>query len=617
MKLVRAIWRFLVGVKDALVLLAMLLFFGALYAALSMSPNPAVADGGALLLDLDGAIVEQPAEAQPLDLLSAGGTPRVGEYRLRDLVRALDRAAGDARVKAVVLDLDGFTGGGQAAITTVGGALDRVRARKPVLAFATAYSDDGYQLAAHASEVWLDPLGQLLVTGPGGSQLYYKGLLDRLGVTAHIYRVGTYKSAVEPFLRSDQSPEARAANQQLVNALWGTWQADIARARPQARIAPYLAAITRPNGSFAEVARAQGLVDRLGDRAAFGNRVAALVGPSTRKVPGDFRTIALDAWTRAVPERSDGEAIGVVTVAGNIVDGFSPPGTAGAEGIADELLEAIATKKLKALVVRIDSPGGSVTGSDRIRSAVLQAKARGIPVVASMGSVAASGGYWIATAADRIYAEPATVTGSIGVFALLPTFEGALAKVGLSADGVGATPYSGQPDVLRGTTPAIDAVMQAAVEQLYARFLGIVAQARHLPVQRVDQIAQGRVWDGASARRLGLVDGFGGLDAAIAEAARRARLDPAKVRPVFIEREPSLALRLLRDAIGSGRGEPRHDALGRLATRPVELAARAAADVRAMLDGPAVQARCLECPPVAPAPPLSAGSLVALLQPRP
>lgn len=622
MRLVRTIWRFLMGVKDALALVALLLFFGGLFALLAASPNPKIENGGALYLKFSGGIAEQPAEAQPFDLLSAGGAPALGQTRLRDLVRALRAAATDKRVRAVAMDLDGFTGGGQSAIAEVGAALDQVRSQgKPVLAFATGYDDDAYQLAAHASEVWLDPLGVILTTGPGGTQLYYKGLLDKLGVQAKVYRVGAFKSAVEPFTRNDQSPEARAADQALVDALWQDWLSDVGHARPRAQVAAYVADLTSgaPPRDFAQAALARGLVDHIGDRVAFGRRVASIVGQSDKKVPGDFRTIKLDSWIDANPVRSSGPAIGVLTVAGDIVDGKAPPGTAGGDTIARLLLKALSNKDLKALVVRIDSPGGSVTGSARIRDAILAARARGLPVVASMGSVAASGGYWVSTASDMVYAEPSTITGSIGVFGIVPTFQGSLAKLGLGADGVRATPLAGEPDMLRGTTPQVDALMQEGVNQIYARFVSLVADARHMTPEQVDAIAQGHVWEGATAKRLGLVDRFGSLDDAIAEAARRAKLDPARVQPVYIESEPSLPLRLLRDAFDSKSDSGADEAALRdpwaaLAQRPDALLARAVTQASAILSGPAIQVRCLACPPTAAPPPhLSLGQMIAAL----
>lgn len=622
MRLLKGVWRFLVGVKDALVLLAMILFFGALYAALSTRQQTNLASSGALLLDFSGSLVEQPAEAEPLDLISRAGAPRVSEYRLRDVVRAIRVAARDSRIKAVVLDLDGFNGGGQAAIATAGAALDEVRrAGKPVLAYATGYGDDGYQLAAHASEVWVDPLGAVLLTGPGGAHLYYKGLLDKLGVEAKVYKVGQFKSAVEPYTRADQSPEAREANQALADALWSEWRGEVMRARPKARLAAYLAqeASGRPAGAtFADAARAAGLVDQIGNRTDFGRRVAALAGAAPKRAGGDFATVSLGRYVAQTQPGTSGAAIGVVTVAGDIVDGKAPPGTAGGETISRLVLNALSTQDLKALVVRIDSPGGSVTASEQIRSAVLEAKRRGLPVVVSMGSVAASGGYWVASAGDVIFAEPSTITGSIGVFAILPTFRATLAKLGLSADGVKTTPLSGEPDILRGTSPEIDRLLQSGVEQTYARFTGLVAASRHMPVARVDEIGQGRVWAGGIARQIGLVDAFGGLDDAIAEAAKRAKLDPAGVHPVFIEREPSFGRRLVAELIGTGGSEDEamavaRDPFAKVAVRPDRLVAAALGETRRVLAGPTVQVRCLDCGERAPAPDVRMDGLVALV----
>lgn len=611
MKLLKGAWTVLVGVKDALVLVFMLLFFALLYAALSMRPAASTTGDGALLLDLTGTIVEQPAEVSGLTALT-GQEKRLREFRLRDLVRALDTAATDDRVKAVVLDLDGFVGGGAVALETVGDALGRVRkAGKPVLAYATGYTDDSYTLAAHASEIWLNPMGLAVFTGPGGSRLYYKGLIDRLGVTTHVYRVGAFKSAVEPYTRADQSPEARAANQALANALWEGWQKHVAAARPQAKLAGFVgdpsAALVAAGGDMAKAVLAAGIVDRLGDRTVFGARVAAIAGGDTTKPAGWFKRIALDDWIAGNPPPSSG-SIGVVTVAGTIVDGEAGPGTAGGATIARFIHKGLAEKSLKALVLRVDSPGGSALASEQIRSALLDARKQGLPVVVSMGSVAASGGYWVTTAADRIFAEPTTITGSIGVFGVLPTAENALAKVGVTSDGVKTTPLSGQPDLIGGTTPEFDRIMQVGVEDIYRRFLRLVADARGLPVERVNEIGQGRVWDGGAARQLGLVDAFGSLDDAVADAARRARIDPATARTVYLEKAPDTWSTLVQawarknddDAAGQDGAS---DLLTQLARRNRALLLGALTDAAAMVRGPALQVRCLECARYAVAPP--------------
>ena len=600
MKLVRAAWKILVGIKDALVLFALLLFFGILFAALSARPgNKAIGDG-ALVLRLDGPIVEQPSEPASFAALSGRNAPR--QYRLRDLLRAIDTGAKDARVKAIVLDLDGFGGGYPAQIAEVGAALKRARdGGKPVLAYATGYTDAGYRLAANASEIWVHPLGGTLFAGPGGSQLYYRGLIDRLGVTAHVYRVGRYKSFVEPYIRADQSPDARAASEQLYGALFAQWQEGVRAARPKAQLAGFLATpdqvVRAANGSIAEANLRAGLVDHLGDRTAFGRRVAQLAGGHGRKPAGFFNTIRYADWIAANPLPTGGDAIGVVTIAGEIVDGKAGPGTAGGETISRTLLDGLATRKLKALVVRVDSPGGSVLASEQIRLAILEAKRQGLPVVVSMGGLAASGGYWVSTPGDVIFAEPNTITGSIGIFGFFPTFEKTLAKIGVTSDGVKTTPLSGQPDVIAGTNPVLDAVLQAGIENGYRQFIARVAAARKLTPQRVDEIAQGRVWDGGTAHQLRLVDRFGGLSDAIAEAARRAGLKPDTVHAVFLEKQPSWAAQLAAafdqddDTADTGGG----DAFAQAALAQRGLLARALGDVRRLAAGGSIQARCLEC----------------------
>jgi protease IV len=605
MRFAGKVWRLVVGIKDGLVLLFMLMFFGGLYAALSTSPYRDSAREGALRLNLAGSIVEQPSSRTLSDVVGGGSVTR--EFRLGEVIQALDSAAEDDRIKAVALDLDIFTGGGQSAIANVGAALDRVRrSGKKVVAYSTGYGDDGYQLAAHADEIWLDPLGAVLVAGPGGSNLYYAGLLERLGITANVYRVGTFKSAVEPYTRSDMSPEARQANQALADSLWETWQQDVRQARPRAQIAAYVQDPSRfiaaAGGDLARAAQQAGLVDRIGDRTAFGRRMAELSGGAANEaIPGSYRAVHYDAWVDQNPISDSGGQIAVLTVAGEIVDGHAALGTAGAETVVENLERGLERGNIRALVVRVDSPGGSVTGSERIRRAILGVRQRGIPVVISMGSVAASGGYWIATAGDTIFAEPSTITGSIGVFGILPSFEGTLEKLGIGADGVRTTPLSGEPDLLRGPSDEADRLLQLGVESTYRRFIALVSQARHLPPARVNAIGQGRVWSGGIARQLGLVDRFGSLRDAIAEAARRANIDADDARPYFLEKEPTFLDNVIR-GMAESEQPAGPDAFAALARRPDAMIQRAAADVRALLRGPAIQARCLECAAAAPPP---------------
>lgn len=611
MRLVRGAWKLLVGIKDALVLIAMLLFFGLLFAALNARPSPASIHDGALDLDLNGTIVEQPRELSPFQLAS-GGKDMPREYRLRDVVRAIDAAKDDSRVKAVVLDLDHFGGGYPEAISEVADALGRVRASgKPVLAYATAYTDSGYRLAAEASEIWMNPMGGSLFMGPGGSQLYYKGLIDKLGVNVHVYRVGKFKSYVEPYTRADSSPEAKQADQQLYGAIFDQWRDGVQKARPKAQLAQFLTAPDKPilaaGGDIAKANLAAGLVDKLGDRIAFGRRVAQIAGVDSKQPAGAFNTIDLDDYISAHPLPTGGDAIGVVTVAGDIVDGKGGPGEAAGDTISKTVLNALAHKDLKALVVRVDSPGGSAFASEQIRSAIMQAKAQKLPVVVSMGSLAASGGYWVSTAGDMIFAEPNTITGSIGIFGIIPTFEDTLKKIGVTTDGVKTTPLSGQPDVVGGTNPTVDAIFQAGIENGYNQFIGRVSQARRMTPERVNEIAQGHVWDGGTARQLGLVDRFGGLNDAIAEAARRAGLDPAKVHAEYLEKKPSwasqLAMQLARDDGDDDDAGQQGDAFSRIAAQRRAVFAQVLGEMRQLSNGAAIQARCLECGALGPAEP--------------
>jgi len=600
MKFVRAIWKLLVGIKDALVLLFMLLFFGMIYAGLSA--RPAAVRDGVLDLSLKGSLVEQPARRQWSDVASGG---RIQEYRLRDLVAALDAARDDGRVKAVALDLDSFTGGGQTAIGDLAEAVRRVRgAGKPVVAYSTGYTNDSYQLASAASEIWLNPLGAVAIAGPGGSNLYYKGLLDKLGVTANVYRVGTYKSAVEPFIRNDMSPEAKENYLALDRAELDSWRTSVLKARPKAKVDLFLqdmnGAVSAAGGDMAKAALAGGLVDRIGDQQQFEARLAQLGGESSSD-PGGYSRIKLGSYLSDKVDRSPKGPIGVVTIAGMIVDGKAGLGSAGGDTIANQIEDGV-QKGIKALVVRVDSPGGSVLASERIRTALLDAKAHKIPIVVSMGSVAASGGYWVATPADYIYAEPSTITGSIGVFGVLPSFQGTLQKLGVGADGVKSTPLAGEPDLLKGPSPEVNQLLQTGVEAMYARFVNLVAEARHKTPQQVDQIAQGRVWDGGAAHQLGLVDGFGGMSEAIGKAAQLANLgDERGVRYL----EPTRGFRdTLIDTLSSEQTDDSavpQDAFALIAGQPQRQLVSAITEVRSILSGPSIQARCLECPAVAPA----------------
>lgn len=618
MSFVGKVWKILVGIKDGLVLLFMLLFFVALFGVLSARPNAGQVRDGALLIDLAGIIVEEKSTLDPFAALLAREAPLV-ETRARDVVRALDAATTDARIKAVVLDMTTFLGGGQVHLKEIAEAMDRVRkAKKPVLTFAMAYADDHMLLASHASEVWLDPQGMAVIAGPGGSNLYYAGLLEKLSVNARVYRVGAFKSGVEPYTRSGMSEEARANIGGLYGALWEEYKASVTRARPKLQLAKITgdpaAWIASSGGDMAKAAQAAGLVDKLGDRVAFGARVAELAGKDPwSERPGSYASSDLPAYLADLGQIRKGKVIGVITIAGEIVDGEAGPGTAGGTRIA-ELLDEALDDDLAALVVRVDSPGGSVSASEEIRRAIARFRDRKIPVAVSMANLAASGGYWVATPGERIFAEPETITGSIGVYAVIPTFENAAARLGVTADGYRTTELSGQPDIIGGFSPTMDTLLQTSIGGTYQDFLRLVSGARKLPVSRVDQIAQGQVWDGGTARQLGLVDEFGGLAEALEWAAAKAGAKKGEWHAVFLGEKDANYDSLIRQLVASdaatARRAPVGDIFALTAMRSQALGTRIARDAERLLGTRGVQAYCLTCPAplesAAAAPPVAA-----------
>ena len=605
MSFVGKVWAILVGIKDGLVLAFMLLFFVMLFGILSARPNPGQVREGALLVDLSGFVVEEKSSLDPIQAILSRSAP-VEETRARDVVRALDAAASDKRIKAVVLDLTTFLGGGQVHLKEIGAAMDRVRqARKPVLTYGKGYADDHMLIAAHASEVWLDPIGVAVISGPGRNNLYFAGLLEKLSVNARVYRVGEYKAAVEPWSRTGMTDEARANIGGLYGALWEEYKANVSRARPRLQLARVTgdpaAWIASSGGDMAEAARAAGMVDKLGDKAQFGARVAELAGkdPWSEK-PGSYAASDLTAYLADIGQPQAGKKIGVVTIAGEIVDGDAGPGIAGGTRIADLLDEAL-DDDLAGLVVRVDSPGGSVTASEEIRRAIQRYRDHGIPVAVSMANMAASGGYWVSTPAERIFAEPETVTGSIGVFAVVPTFEQTAARLGVTSDGYRSTPLSGQPDFIGGFTPAMDTLMQTTIAGTYKDFLSLVSKARRMPVERVDAIAQGQVWDGGTARQNGLVDAFGGLPEALAWTAQKAGAREGEWHAVYLGERGGDYDSLIRRLVTSEGGArapaiSNGDLFAMAATRSESLGARLARDVERLLGTRGVQAFCVECP---------------------
>ena len=514
-------------------------------------------------------------------------------------------------MQAIALDLTTFLGGGQVNVQEVGDALARFHtAGKPIYAFGVAYTDDAMTLAAHADEIWIDPMGGVLIQGPGGTNLYYGAALERFNIKAHVYKVGTYKSAVEPFTGTGMSDPARENAQGFVNELWDEWRAHVKQARAKADIEAattgLIDLVAANEGDFAKAALAAGMADRIGTHDEWGARIARVVGAdSWEDRPGSFVASELDAYLAEIaPDTAGvrtfgggGQTVGVITIAGEITDGEAGPGSAGAARI-ERLLDNALDNDLAALVIRVDSPGGSVSGSEVIRRAIMRHKANGIPIAVSMGNYAASGGYWISTPGDRIFAEPETLTGSIGVFLVIPTFEDLLADFGVTTDGVQTTALSGQPDLFAGFTPETEALLQSETEAIYARFLGLVGQSRNMAPARVDALAQGRVWTGGAARQLGLVDQFGDLDAALAWAAKQAEIgDDYRVEYLQTPPDPYVAFveGMMGDETSAGARLTSISAL--FAQRERDLTARIAGDFDRLMTVRGVQARCLDCLP--------------------
>jgi len=555
----RRIWR---GVDATRRAVLNLLFLAVVMGAVALAASggkPKVPKRCALVIAPRGMIVEQLA-GNAVDRLRGEllGMP-AGETLLKDLVDAMDAASKDSRIQAVVLELSGLESAGFTKLEDLKKALGRLRAAgKPVIATADGYNQYGYYLAAHADEVWLNPMGMVLLEGFSRYARFYRDGLDRLGVEWHVFRVGEYKSAVEPFLRSDMSPEAKEANLAYLSDLWGSYRRDVAGARKltpeqlQDLIDRYPEHLAAAGGDGAQLALAAGLVDRVEPRDALRQRLIELVGEDAKK--HTFNQIAMADYLKAVGgdrfgRKAKGDLVAVVVAKGVISDGSRPPGQIGGDSTAALIRQARYDKAVKAIVLRVDSPGGSGFASEVIRRELEVARADGKVVVASMGSVAASGGYWISMGADEVWASPNTITGSIGIFAMFPTVEKPLAKyLGVHVDGVGTTRLAGALRLDRALDPAVAQAVQTMIDEGYRDFLSVVSAGRKMTPEAVDRIGRGRVWSGARAAELGLVDHLGSLDDAIQAAAARAGLGE-KYAVRYIEKELTFKEKLLRGLV--------------------------------------------------------------------
>jgi protease-4 len=548
-------WAWLDGLRRAVLnLLFLLLVLGLLYAVLGGGP-PALRERTALVLDLRGPLVEQhTADARGSLLGQLSGEDR-RETRLRDVLLALERAAADPKITSLVLALDDFGGAGLAGLREVSAALLRFKASgKPVIAWGGSYDQRSYYLAAHADQVLLHPMGAVAIEGYGRYRNYYRDALDRLGVSANVLRVGTYKNFGEPYFANAPSKETIESDGLLYRDLWKTYTEGVETARklPAGSIARLIddlpARQAAAAGSLARLALNEKLVDALKTRDEM--RAMMIERGARDEASKSFRQVSLADYAARQHPRSSGDAVGVVVAEGEIVEGMAPPGTVGGRSTAELIRRARDDENIKAVVLRVDSPGGSAFGSELVRRELELTRAAGKPVVVSMGDVAASGGYWISLAADEVIADPATITGSIGVFAMLPTADKALDKLSVRVGGVATTWLVGAYDPRRPLDPRMAALVQGAIAHIYEDFTAKAAQARKTTPAQIDAVGQGRVWTGSQARERGLVDATGNFMDALKSAVTRAKLEAdAPVR--YIEAEPG-RLAWLFDLLGGG-----------------------------------------------------------------
>ncbi|MFM5729147.1 signal peptide peptidase SppA [Aeromonas caviae] len=542
--LFRSLWRLLNFTRLMLVNLLFLLVVLVIVFSVSQSETPSTPIEGALTLNLSGVLVEQRTQTDPtVQLLRQmdKGDEQPSEIVLSDLLWAIKSAGNDDRIKALVIKPQGLQGASLSKLQEVTAAIDAFKeSGKPVIAMADYYSQGAYLLAAHADHVLLNQSGAVLIEGLGVYQTYFKSALEKLNITPHVFKVGTYKSFVEPYTRDEMSPESKEANQRWLDQLWQSYVADVAEQReiePDA-VTPnkdhFLELLRKAGGNAASYALDNGLVDQLATRDEMTQAVIKEVGEADDH---GWKGVGLKEYLAAIPEQypqSGKDEVGLITASGAIMDGVQPAGTIGGDSLADLLAEARRDDQVKAVVLRVDSPGGSAFAAEQIRAELLALKQAGKPVVISMGSYAASGGYWISADADKIFASPTTLTGSIGVFGMFATIDKALSQYGVHTDGVGTTDFVGV-GLTRALPDHVGEAIQLSVEDTYQRFVGLVGKGRGLSPEEAEKAAEGRVWTGQDAKALGLVDEFGNLDDALKAAADLANLKSWQVTPIAPE----------------------------------------------------------------------------------
>jgi len=538
------------GLKRVFMLLAIGGLTAGIVAGIKLSSPPALQEQTVLVLDLEGPLREQAAGGARDNLLAQVQGQPAQQVRLRDVLASLEHAQRDPHIRAVMLKLDDFEGAGLSSLREVAAGIERFKASgKPVVAWGNDWDQRAYYLAAHAGEVWLHPMGGVLVEGYGRQRNYYKDTLDKLGIQANVIRVGKYKNAGEPFFTNGPSKETLESEAHVYEAVWELYRRGVEKARKlpdgavQQAIESLPASLEATGGNAANWALQQKWVDALKTQDEM--RKAMIEAGAADEKTKSFRQVSLSQYLRHVPASASDAPVAIVVAEGEIGDGQAPSGRVGGESTSALIRSAREDDKVKAVVLRVNSPGGSAFASEQIRRELELTRAAGKPVVVSMGDVAASGGYWIAMASDEVIAEPATITGSIGVFAMLPTAQGLMDKAGLRTGGHRTTWLAGAYDFRRDLDPRFARLVQASIGHIYSEFTTKAAAARSTTREAIDAVAQGRIWTGEQARGHGLIDRTGTLADALKAARERAKLpEDAAVR--YVEKSPGALMELLQ-----------------------------------------------------------------------
>ncbi|GLS25461.1 signal peptide peptidase SppA [Marinibactrum halimedae] len=540
------IWKLVTWVRVTVLNLLFLLIALLVVASLWPEPGVEIKENTALVIAPTGILVDERSYVDPMAQLLEQNNKEESETVVSDVIEAIEAAKHDSRVKEIVLELDGFMGGGISKLEEIGDALDDFKASgKPIRAYSSNYSQHQYLLAVHADEIHINPMGSVLLTGFSRYRNYFKGALDKLAINMHVFRVGNFKDAMEPFMRENMSESSREHNEMWLNELWSVYTSEVEALRdlPTGAVNEFVndmdVALQAVNGDTAKLALNTGLVDKISTHKDWESSLINEYGKDEKKhtYKGLSYQQYLSAMKPATPHL--GDHIAIIVASGTISDGHQPAGNIGDKSFQRLLEQVEEDQSIKAVVVRIDSGGGSAYASEEIRQGLLDLKEQGIPVIVSMGSVAASGGYWMATAADEIWATPTTITGSIGVFGAFPTLEGTLEKAGITTDGLGTTKLAGALRADRPLDPMAQRVIQEGVNHIYQQFLALVAEARNTTPEAVHNIAQGRVWSGTKALELGLVDKLGTLNEAVEAAAKLAGTSDFRTKTLQLPLTPA------------------------------------------------------------------------------